>query len=149
MSNSEGRWWTSNNLLDDIGLHWRDTKLPKKTAAPIKSQKLASFFTDQIFYPDNVSEFEIQAAIYRRLRQADIDVRGEVYAKGVRFDLVVFCSDKQASIIIEVKRRDAAISVRQQASYMKFGLPVIFCIGTEGIEPTINKIIEMMNNKKI
>ena len=94
-----------------------------------------------IEYPNKFSEFDLQATIFRRLREKKIDARGEVSTKTVyymdsdgrrkkgrcRFDLVVF-ENKKPICIIETKRhkgsRDRKMT-KQLRKYAVFSMPII------------------------
>ena len=94
---------------------------------------------DTISYPLSPSEFEIQSYIYRCLKSAGHDIRGEVRSKRgtTRFDLVVF-ENFLAALIVEVKknsqqelekddeygRKKLMTRKRQLHRYRKFGVPL-------------------------
>lgn len=81
--------------------------------------------------PSKMSEFEIHAALYIRLRQAGYKVRGHATAKYENgmctFDLVVFDGDYRPKVIIEVKNsaNTSLPNTRQGMRYRHFGLPVV------------------------
>jgi hypothetical protein len=89
------------------------------------------------------TEFEIQAYVYRHLREMGYMARGEVRCKGsgaARVDLAVFGgSGKQRRLllIVEIKRPDvlprkARWQVREQlALYRRFGVPVCLVCGLD------------------
>lgn len=89
-------------------------------------------------YPSRMTEFEVQAMLMCQLRQAGLDVRGEVKAKFVkrrlcRFDLVVY-EREQAVLVIEVKRpgrnvTPAIANTLQASRYRQYGVPVRFVAG--------------------
>ena len=109
---------------------------------------------NKIPYPARTSEFEIQAELFRGLKQSGYDVRGEVKVpcnretctKGARFDLVVF-KDKQAAVLIEVKSRLTSrghkpiMQTKQYQRYIRFGLPVIYCTNLRQIEEDRKSVV--------
>lgn len=102
-----------------------------------------------IKYPYKESEFEIQAAIFNRLKELGYDVRGEVTdiqperEKGFRqsrFDLVVF-ENKKAKFIIEVKNyKKTNFNTRQDLKYLQYEAELIYCSSINGIEDLIKYI---------
>lgn len=97
--------------------------------------------TEWIEYPDKPSEFEIQAYVYWKLKEAGHDVRGCVGTKTLTdvFDIVFF-DDGRPKRIIEVKkhakssraRRLARGNTRDQVErYKEFGIPVDLITGME------------------
>lgn len=110
----------------------------------------------QISYPSKrtLSEFEIQATLYNKLKLLRYDVRGEVTIKirgakkgfrQCRFDLIVFNLDKQPICIIEVKNNGKIPSRdgRQFLKYSAFGLPLLYCVDLKNIDYVIY-LIEML-----
>jgi len=111
--------------------------------------------TRAIPYPTQHSEFEVQAWLYMALREAGIDVRGEVKtmfapksrgakAQFCRFDLVVF-TDGKATRVIEVKAADVrhktgVDNTRQATRYRTYGVPVTFAYGMDGAEHVLREI---------
>lgn len=98
--------------------------------------------------PSKVSEFEMQAELYFRLKRLGFDVRGEVTAmyQGERsmFDLVVFVNN-QGAVIIEVKnsRADAlryGKKTRQNRKYKAYDLPLVYYTTATPIESVIAEI---------
>jgi hypothetical protein len=106
--------------------------------------------------PDHVSEFEIQAFIYSKLKELGVNVRGEVNVPfdnskeplgrrrnrraKCRLDLAIFKNDSLAEII-EVKTdpeiRDGGArwrSTRQGRRYTSMGVPVAIIYGMEEAE---------------
>jgi len=97
----------------------------------------------EIKYPENESEFEVQAFLYSALKKKCIDARGEVKSHGsfglrpskasCRFDIVIF-ENKKAILILEIKARkirhkNGLKSTRQGTRYPNFGVPVQFIYG--------------------
>lgn len=95
----------------------------------------------KIEYPAKPSEFDIQAELWRQLRSQGFDVRGEVSAHckdygrihRTNLDLVVFNSNREACLIIEVKdhprpketafRVGRCLGSRQQRRYSSSEFP--------------------------
>jgi hypothetical protein len=103
-----------------------------------------------IYYPNRLSEFEIQSDIYQRIKQSGLEVKGEVKAKNSRLDLVVYDANNNAICIIEVKSRARARTTekkykRVQKYEQLFNLPVIVCTHPSQIEQTVNKVKELLN----
>ena len=97
-----------------------------------------------IIYPNEFSEFEVQAYLYSKLKRMGFDVRGEVSAPSVlgessRFDIVIF-KKKRADKILEVKRNRKESIHKQQVKYNKFGVKVNFIMGMEDAEKYIKNI---------
>ncbi|MCK5600442.1 type I restriction enzyme HsdR N-terminal domain-containing protein [Candidatus Pacearchaeota archaeon] len=104
--------------------------------------------TYKIYYPDRVSEFELQAQLYYELKKNRINARGEVKAKNSRLDLVIYNEHNKAIAIIEVKSRKKIVvkKYRQVAKYKElFNLPIIICMHKEQINETIEKIKGLIN----
>lgn len=115
--------------------------------------------TDFIKYPLRNSGAEIQAELWRILKDLGYDIRLEVkhviFAKGYkynerclcRFDAVVFDNKKQAKIIIEVKNfknRDIDYkSSKQYEKYSSYNAKLIYCIGIEDIP----KVVEFVKSE--
>ncbi|MDE1999729.1 MAG: hypothetical protein KGI52_12460 [Burkholderiales bacterium] len=113
--------------------------------------------------PTHVSEFEVQAEIWARLKGLGIDVRGEVKARApfdgckkhhvtCRFDLVVY-QESKAVLIIEVKsgkvrHKDGFDETRQGTRYPCFGLPVVVVYGCDGIDKAISYAQEIVSARK-
>lgn len=109
-----------------------------------------------IKYPDHISEFEVQADLYFKIKQKfpSADVRGEVKSRGThglreaktacRFDLVVF-DGVVAVCIIEVKggyvrHKSTMEETRQGKRYRTYGVPVIVCYGNDDIDQTVKAV---------
>ncbi len=97
------------------------------------------------------TEFEVQAALFSRLREAGFQVRGEVKwckkrkagARGetCRFDLVIY-EGARAIHIVEVKaapmrHKNGLEATRQGSRYRHFGVPVTFVYGSQDAETFI------------
>lgn len=89
---------------------------------------------ENIIYPGQPSEFEIQCMIYTELNGKGMDVRGEVNTCGnlSRFDLVVFVEFKP-KLIIEVKKKTKSHKYRgeQVRKYSSHKLPVVVIAGMD------------------
>lgn len=99
-------------------------------------------------YPVKDSEFEVQAALYNRLKQDGFIVRGEVsarlsYSTKCRMDLVVYDQKAKPKVIIECKNstnkdwqsQPTAFvrKSRQSQRYAGFGVPVLQCLAVAHI----------------
>jgi hypothetical protein len=96
---------------------------------------------DSIPYPQDVSEFEVQAHLFFELRAMGMDVRGEVSStlRSSRLDLVVF-KDKTAVLIIEVKKKLRGVRNRhsqrkrihrQTKQYRNLLVPLVIIVGMD------------------
>lgn len=88
-----------------------------------------------IGYPDDYSEFEIQAYLYGKLKRMGFDARGEVSSsngkgKGSRFDIVLY-KKKKAYRIIEVKKQPDTNIEAQRIKYSRYGVKVTFIMGMD------------------
>lgn len=107
-----------------------------------------------IKYPKQYSEFEIQSALYQKLKSKNIDTRAEVQIGNSRFDLVVY-QNKNPICIIEVKklftnkfRHKQNRKLNAQISkYQTFNIPVFTCIGIRGIKYVYWEIIRLLKNR--
>jgi len=114
----------------------------------------------EILFKSRPTEFEIQAEIYHLLREAKIEVRGEVTAKHLwngkirrcKFDLIVF-HNKKPVIVIEVKQwghstANKGILIdhnsRQAEKYRTFGLPVIHCGHIENAPIVVSEVMKIL-----
>ena len=95
--------------------------------------------------PRQENEFAVQARIFQRLRDAGIDIYGELKVPfqrlnrrgNCRFDLVVFEYGNAAGII-ETKGAEVShqtdegwLGTRQGKSYLEFGLPIVVIYGPD------------------
>ncbi len=104
----------------------------------------------EISYPKKVSEFEIQATLYSKLKLLGFDVKGEVthrlegQEKGFRqcrFDLVIFEKGK-AVFIIEVKNHNkTSFTTRQDRKYSKYEAELMYCTSMGGVDNLIDYLI--------
>lgn len=133
-------WWAAVNI--------RPQKIKEKTEKPVRifrHETREGFDARNIEYPRNFNEWEIQAALYVKLREIGIDARAEVTAHRARFDIVVFDQNQKASIIIEVKDNNR-ISYkqkdidRQREKYLSFGIPVLLCSCIDDINQIITSV---------
>lgn len=108
-------------------------------------------------YPLKPSEFEVQASLYNALKNAGLDVRGEVKVKGrpeyginyrgARFDLVVY-RDQVPVILIEVKKsQNAKSNTNQLTRYRKWGYRVMVCAGMDNVARTIGFVLDYLKEK--
>jgi len=148
-----------NKLLNSLEKRYREIRdVPEPIFNKPKRYK--------IDYPKHSSEAEIQAELWKILKNIGYDVRLEVVhlrEKNItnklkrvksRFDLVVF-DNKKAVCIIEVKKdipiRNKQLkgakhhqSYRQIEKYAKYEAELVFCIGERSINKTIEKVEEIM-----
>lgn len=100
-----------------------------------------------IEYPKRISEAEIQAELWYRLKGAGVDARLEVKADHSRLDIVVFV-DRAATGIIECKswsksylRNQRYQEYKNSKQYRKyqdvFYVPVFVCGCLKSIEPAV------------
>ena len=102
----------------------------------------------KITYPERNSEFEVQAALFSALLREGYVVRGEVEKRVLvvggrtavcRFDLVVYDAQHTPLVILEVKANAIRHKVplqytRQGRRYPRFGVPVWFVYGLDGVD---------------
>lgn len=112
-------------------------------------------------YPATLSECEIQCIIWKRLVKNEfleprLEVPAVVFDKEkeknviIRFDVVVFYKQTKTPLcIIEVKRDSVVVGknihsrkklFKQRCKYDKYGIPVFFCFGENGISNAVNKV---------
>ena len=100
----------------------------------------------KIEYPKRCNSTEVQAEIYRKLKDLGFNVRLEVKAIKCRFDIVIFDKYNNARCIIEAKSRNKNYDNEryyrsvQYKKYCKYGIPVILCCRLEEIDDIITKI---------
>lgn len=110
---------------------------------------------NQIHYPNTVSEFEVQATLWQRLKEHGLDVVGCVSAwcddcgpRRTYLDLVVFNDSKQAVVIVECKNTSTGFTLnassRQLRRYSKFGIPLVKCPNYESIEDSIKLVLDKL-----
>ena len=114
---------------------------------------IATNTNHEIPYPLRESEFDVQAYLFNRLQEIGLNVKGEVKVKGkfglkkkqlcCRFDLVIFDSNKNPTLIIEVKsgmvsHKTCVEDTRQGKRYIHFGVPVCFVYGMEEARVFVN-----------
>lgn len=102
-------------------------------------------------YPTGrISEFEIQAMLYGRLKQEGFNVKGEVKAKKSRLDLVVYDVRNKPVCIIETKSwkwKTKSTETKQLTKYRElFDVPVLVCGRTFQVEKTVDKVINLFVN---
>lgn len=113
-----------------------------------------------IDYPEKISEAEIQAELWHRLKAMNIDARLQVNqrigGRNPRLDIVIF-KDYIAICIIECKswsksyirnrKYQQAKNTKQILKYKQyFNLPVLICGCTNAIAP-VSKIVESIYAK--
>jgi hypothetical protein len=105
-----------------------------------------------IQYPKKLSEFEMHANLFFRLKQEGYDVRGEVTAKNngrkSSFDLVIF-NLAGAAVIIEVKNSpcEALINgkkTRQAVKYTEYGIPLLFYTTITPLDEVVASVKEAL-----
>ena len=98
---------------------------------------------------------DVKESRRKTTRHAQLKGRATVQAAGKRrIDLVIFTPGAAAAILIETKRDPSLYSAyhqkeaerldRQTKRYARYGLPLLVCIGTDDIEPTIEKALEII-----
>lgn len=88
------------------------------------------------------AESNVQSEIYHRLRNDDIEVYTEYKIGRLRCDLVVV-KDGYVKGAIEVKKKKRKTlnhDTRQYTKYMNLNLPIIYCLGSDNINNTINEV---------
>ena len=102
------------------------------------------------FTYDRISEANIQAECYHRLRGIGIPCYLEYKVDNCRFDMVILNKSKDCIIgIVEFKSRKSARSnekimkTKQYQKYAKYGLPLIYCCCWAEIGCTIDIIVEL------
>lgn len=96
-------------------------------------------------YSRPVTEFEIQAELFYRLKALGYKVRGEIGVtkpdkRNCRFDLVIFDNDENPALIIEVKKDFNIIGIQGKYYESFTGLPCIYCFGPNDIDKTIRAV---------
>ena len=117
---------------------------PRSKPSNPRIKEVLNMTIEQILYPSDYSEFEVQAYLYSKLLRMGFDVRGEVSAvnvmgKGSRFDLVIFKKGKATKIIEVKKTREQRIHT-QKVKYNRYGVGVHFVMGMEDAEKYIKDI---------
>ena len=108
-------------------------------------------------YPKKISEFDVQAELYWKLKElfrenplftvhGEVRVMTEEKSGGARkqihrFDIVVFF-EKNAILVFEVKGRKKTGLSAQIRKYSRYGVKVLPCIGKNGIDRTIREVKE-------
>ena len=106
---------------------------------------------------NNISEFDVQAELYRLLKNAGYKVRGEVrvndntdskYSRHI-LDLVVFLYGKP-SVIIETKRKEGLHYEEQIDKYKRVvgKIPILICEGMGRVEETLLIIDKLCGYKR-
>jgi len=129
------------------------SKLIKSPKNPFPERKLITK------YPKELSEAEIQAILYNKLKESGFNVRLEISCinnkKKSIFDVVVYTNllDKPTGVlIIEVKkassvlRKQAHKSLKKQArKYAEYDADLIYCVGESDIISTVDKVKRFMS----
>ena len=77
-----------------------------------------------------ITEFEIQALLFCKLRERGYRVRGEMMFQNGRVDIAVFDSERwELKRIIEIKTKLSGISRKQLEMYESLGVPVDVIVG--------------------
>jgi hypothetical protein len=119
--------------------------------------KLIKYYENIPFieYPKWWSEFEVQAALWSKLKAEGLDVRGCVKSRTidfgkrprVYFDLVVFSAHRTPIVIIECKNRKQRIrrlGSRQQRRYSAFDIPLLVCANQDDIDPVAQEVMQLV-----
>ena len=93
---------------------------------------------------NRISEANIQAELYNRLRLLGIKCYLEYAHENFRFDMVILNKDDIIGIV-EIKSRTRNIGIvnkntRQYRKYHSYGLPVIYCTNMSEINKSIERI---------
>jgi len=99
-----------------------------------------------------ISEANIQAEIYHRLKQEKIYSYLEYKYENCRFDIVVPDLKKEkVLVIIEVKSKIRTSPTRrktkQQLKYERFGVPVLYCNSMEDVASVIDKVKSLIGKE--
>lgn len=100
----------------------------------------------QFNFPKRLPEANIQAEIYRRCKELDIECYLEYKHEHCRFDIVIV-RDELIIGIIEVKnsvRTKINKRTRQYKKYSSYGVPLHYCLGQNYVDSTINQIINWL-----
>ena len=105
--------------------------------------------TGFIDYPDKVSEREVQAELFVKLKclgyNARCDVRGENSGRKTKFDIVIFDINNNAKFIIEIKSNNYDKSYvinkfntsKRKQKYDRFNIPTLCCANKKSISSLI------------
>src|SRR3954470_3226412 len=150
-----------------LGLVFRSTPIGIFCQYFLFSRDRPDFNSYKLLVPINVisyhvkeSEFEVQSALFSKLKDSGIVVRGSVpaicdddeYEHKVYLDIVVF-RDDTAIAIIEVKnwtetRNSLNPNSRQCRRYSKFGVPVLLCPNSLAIDSVIEEVLRILNSHR-
>ena len=100
--------------------------------------------------PDDVTEFEVHAISYLKLKDTYKNVRGEYHFKkdgkqAARFDIVILNDNKEIEVVIEVKAKHTNKSDYQQYKYGRLtGKPVLYIRGLKQAEDSVSMVRQVM-----
>lgn len=100
-----------------------------------------------------ISEANIQAEVYHRLKLLEIYCELEYVIDDCRFDIIITDKLKEKILlIIECKNYEHTISINmvgnQIKKYSRFGIPIMAIVNETKIEPAIEIIKDVMQNEK-
>ena len=99
-----------------------------------------------LFKETKISEAQIQAECYRRLRNLGIEVYLEYKHRNCRFDLVVV-ENGEIVVIVEIKNHQRhydparTFKTKQFKKYSSLGIPLVYCLSWDELEKTISQIL--------
>ena len=104
--------------------------------------------------PNRIPEANVQAEIYRKLRNRDIrcclEYRMEVpeYGNYLRADIAVLVGDYIACLIECKSRVNGKVNKngRQYKKYLSLGLPTIYCMSIYDVNETVSRILDIIKN---
>jgi len=128
------KWWKRNR---------RRRRKAERTAQKCEIFSQANEWQVNLIDRGKGFEIYIQCNLYNRLNVLWYDVRIEMPYKVewrslARFDVAIF--HPKRNIIIEVKKKGRVVERKQIVKYSKFNADLIFCIGKEQIDETIEHI---------
>ena len=104
---------------------------------------------------DRISEANIQAEIYHRLKVCGIPCYLEYKVDKCRFDIVILKEHEEVTeiiAIVEVKSKlgdninKINYNGRQFKKYSSYGLPLLYCTNMSCVYKTVGKILRIYNS---
>ena len=116
--------------------------LKKRDKGGVSTKKGKMKFTPK----KRISEANIQAEVYYRLKRLGINCYLEYKHEHCRFDMVIV-NDDDIIAIIEFKSRIKKIGIintqsRQYNRYLSYGLPIIYCTCMDEVDKTVIAILK-------
>lgn len=93
--------------------------------------------------PKRISEANIQAECYHRLRNLGINCYLEYKLQHCRLDMVIVVNENTIACIVEFKSRTKDLTLRKGKQYTKYkalGFPLLYCHHMDEIDATITLI---------